>query len=125
MQIILVVDDNELAHEVIRLSTYRSKQYKILSAYNSEQAIKLLKKYDDISLIILDVLLGNTLGYDLYLQIINNQATAHIPIIFHTGLVAQTQELQMILNNTNLYILYKPYSADILLEVVRCLALDR
>jgi len=79
---LLVVDDN--AQIIILLQSILSDKYKIVSATNGEDAIRLLDE-EKIDLVISDVLMTKMDGLTLCRHIKDNIQTSHIPVILLTA----------------------------------------
>ena len=79
---ILVVDDEESLCEILQFNL-EVEGYVADVAYNAEEVLK--KDLSVYSLILLDVMMGETSGFKLAQQLKKNPETAHIPIIFCTA----------------------------------------
>jgi signal transduction histidine kinase/ligand-binding sensor domain-containing protein/CheY-like chemotaxis protein/AraC-like DNA-binding protein len=79
---LLVVDDN--MQIIILLQSILSDKYKIVSATNGEDALRLLDE-EKIDLVISDVLMAKMDGLTLCRQIKDNIHTSHIPVILLTA----------------------------------------
>ena len=86
---ILVIDDERAINKLV-CSYLTKEQFEPLSAYNGEEALQLLKK-ENPDLIILDVMLPDTEGPSLSLEI---RKESNAPIIF---LSCKTQEIDKII----------------------------
>jgi len=79
---ILVVDDQAI--NVHAINEIFKDDYEVLMATDGLQAIKICNsQYPD--LVLLDVIMPEMSGHEVCLQITNNPATEHIPIIFVTS----------------------------------------
>lgn len=79
---ILVVDDEEILCEVLKLNL-ENENYEVDIAESAEQAMSLnLSQYD---LILLDIMMGEISGVQMAKMMKKNPATAQIPIIFCTA----------------------------------------
>jgi len=79
---LLVVDDN--TQIIILLQSILSDKYKIVSATNGEDALRLLDE-EKIDLVISDVLMAKMDGLTLCRNIKDNIHTSHIPVILLTA----------------------------------------
>ncbi|MEI9917639.1 MAG: two-component regulator propeller domain-containing protein [Bacteroidota bacterium] len=79
---LLVVDDN--AQIIILLQSILSDKYKIVSATNGEEALRLLEE-EKIDLVVSDVLMPKMDGLTLCRHIKDNIQTSHIPVILLTA----------------------------------------
>ncbi len=87
---ILIVDDEKDIHIVTKMAmddfVYEGKTIEILSAYSADEAKNLLRLHQDISLVLLDVVMETeTSGLDLVSYIRNNLNNKNIRIILRTG----------------------------------------
>lgn len=81
---ILVVDDNE--QNVDLLEAYLvSSDYEVITAYNGDEALQKVAEHD-IDLIILDIMMPGTNGYEVCRQLKGEEDTRLIPIIMLTAL---------------------------------------
>ena len=79
---ILVIDDEESLCEILQFNL-EVEGFLVDVAYNAEEALK--KNLTQYSLILLDVMMGETSGFKLAQQLKRQPETAHIPIIFCTA----------------------------------------
>lgn len=79
---LLVVDDNEQI--IVLLQSILSDKYRIVSATNGEEALRLLEE-EKIDLVISDVLMSKMDGLTLCRHIKDNIQTSHIPVILLTA----------------------------------------
>ncbi|MFR9650429.1 MAG: response regulator transcription factor [Rikenellaceae bacterium] len=76
---ILVIDDEESICEILQL-TLMAEGYEVDVAYSAEQALKL--NIASYSLILLDIMMGETSGYKMLQILRTNDETKAIPVIF-------------------------------------------
>jgi len=118
-QSILFIDDEPICHDAVKLILNYTKNYRVISGYNGEEAISLAKKYtNEIDLILLDILLPDMSGYEIYKQLKADQNLAHIPIIFQSGVSNSNKEAQNILEDEGIFVINKPYSNDELMDTI-------
>ncbi len=80
---ILVVDDEQDICEILRFNL-ETEGYEVETANSAEEALQLpLQDYD---MLLLDVMMGETSGFQLVRQLRSQPATQHLPIIFITAL---------------------------------------
>lgn len=79
---ILIVDDEESLCEILQFNL-EVEGYEAHVAYSAEQALAMHP--EGYSLILLDVMLGETSGFKMARMLKENPATAHIPVIFCTA----------------------------------------
>lgn len=112
MMTILIIEDDELLNEGIAFAL-KNEGYNILSAYNGEQAIKLLD--NSINLIILDINLPDKSGIDFCKYIRKEMNT---PIIFLTAKDTEEDIVKGFKAGGDDYIT-KPFSLPILKERIK------
>jgi hypothetical protein len=117
--IILFVDDEKICHTLIDLIIPNFTKYKLINAYNAEEAITLGTRYaNDICLVLSDIMLPDLNGYIIYNIFKKNEKTNKIPFIFQSGLVSQELELRKNLIDEPVEIIYKPYKQADLLSII-------
>ena len=97
---VLIVDDSPEVHELTKLIfgrfRFEDKPIEFISAYSGFESLELLRKYDDIALVLLDVVMENDhAGLDVVKSIredLNNQL---IRIILRTGQPGQAPEVKV------------------------------
>jgi len=77
---ILVVDDVQDNIEV--LENTLDDYYKVLTANSGEEALDVVQKNPDISVILLDIMMPGMDGYEVIKRLKRSNATKHIPVIF-------------------------------------------
>jgi len=98
---ILIVDDDEQTHLVTKLALsdvrILNRDLDLLHAYNSEEAFSILNNTEDITVIILDVVMEtDTAGLDLVKRIRNELNLHSIRIVIRTGQPGYAPELKVI-----------------------------
>jgi len=110
---VLVVEDNPAVRQVA-LSTLHSLGFKVLEAETGDEAARLLKTENDITLVLSDVRMpGELNGIDLARLIQREQPD--IQVLLTTGYFDGDDKLE------DLNLLYKPYRATDLAEKIRSL----
>lgn len=96
--------------------------YAVSLAKSGDQAIKLLQKNKDITLILLDVDMPGKDGYDTFAEIRAIEGLEKIPVIFLTGMDAPDFEIKGLKLGAADYIT-KPFFKDVLLaRIENCIA---
>lgn len=100
---LLLVDDEPEIHEVTRLVLgnfrFEGKPLQFLSAYNVDQAKRLLQTHEDIAATLLDVVMEtDTAGLDLVKYIRDELNNHQIRIVLRTGQPGQAPEHEVISN---------------------------
>jgi diguanylate cyclase (GGDEF)-like protein len=113
---IMVVEDNEINRAT--LCGLLASEYQILEAENGQEALDILKeKKDDISLILLDIIMPVMDGYT-FLSIVKKDADlSTIPIIVTTQSDSDADEVAALTHGAEDFVT-KPYKAEILLNRV-------
>lgn len=113
-EIILSVEDNEINQEIIG-ATVKNCGFHILSAYNAEEALKLLEKYK-VDLILMDIQLPGMNGYDLTRHIRKDERNQNTPIIAMTAYAMEEDRKRCLQSGMNDFI-PKPIEFDRLCEI--------
>jgi CheY-like chemotaxis protein len=82
-KVILVVDDNPENIDV--LAGMLRSSYKVKAATSGEKALKSSKKSPP-DLILLDIMMPEMDGYQVFEQLLSDPITAKIPVVFATGM---------------------------------------
>ncbi len=83
-QILMIEDDREMV-TLGRLILER-EGYRVLSAYSGQEGLELLNEhYNDIDLVLLDVMLPGMYGWEILEHIKSDEKTKHIPVIMLTA----------------------------------------
>ena len=114
-QTILVVDDK--SDNLRILSTILKEDYQIWATKCGKHALEIAKQKQP-HLILLDVIMPNTSGYDVIQQLKANEKTKNIPVIFTTGLSSEHDECKGFELGAVDY-LSKPFHHDIVKARVR------
>jgi len=113
---ILVVDDEK---EVVQYlsSILQRANYEVISTTQGKQALELAFQHKP-DLIILDVLIPDLRGEEIYRLLSENQETAGIPIIFLTGIITEEDEsfIQNLTGRSRL--LAKPTTKEKILDAI-------
>jgi len=88
--IVLIVDDN--ASNIYALSTILKADYHIKIAKDGASALKLVKEFTDIDLILLDVVMPEMDGYAVCKALKDSSITQKIPVVFVTSKNAPEDE---------------------------------
>lgn len=96
--------------------------YEVSLAKSGDQAVKLLQKNRDVTLILLDVDMPKKDGYDTFSEIRTIEGLEKVPVIFLTGMDAPDFEIKGLKLGAADYIT-KPFFKDILLaRIENCIA---
>ncbi|MDF1881046.1 response regulator [Sulfurimonas sp. MAG313] len=121
---ILIVDDEEQVHIITKLALtkfmYDGKTLEFLHAYSAKEAKPILDKYDDIAMVLLDVVMEtNHAGLDLVQYIREEANNTNIRIVLRTGQPGQAPERKIIAEyDINDYVDKAELSAQKLFTVV-------
>jgi len=86
---ILITDDEKMNLDI--LGSILSPTYDLLISKDGNRAIKLAREHKP-DLILLDVLMPDVSGFDVIVDLKNNEETINIPVIFITGLTSSEDE---------------------------------
>lgn len=116
MKKVLFADDEERMRKLV--SDFLKKEgYTTICAQNGREALDLFNQHEDISLVILDVMMPEMDGWDVCREI---RSTSRIPIIMLTARDQEADELQGFELGADEYI-SKPFSPAILIARVNAL----
>ena len=113
---ILVVDDESEVLQYID-SILRRSGYEVMTTTSGREAVDLAKQHQP-DLLILDVLIPDMMGGEVQNMLLQDSSTAHIPIIFITGLNTKEEERIISEGTGTCRVLAKPVSAEKLLGAV-------
>lgn len=109
---ILVVEDNEINR--MMLSAILTPQYKILEAENGQQALEVLKEHkDEISLILLDIVMPVMDGYTFLAAMKEEPGCASIPVIVTTQSDSEADEVAALSHGATDFVA-KPYRPQVI-----------
>ncbi|MBN2482943.1 MAG: response regulator [Candidatus Omnitrophica bacterium] len=113
---ILVVDDEKEVVEYLS-SILQRANYEVISTTQGKQALDLAFEHKP-DLIILDVLIPDLRGEEIYRLLSENAETADIPIIFLTGIITEEDEsfIQNLTGRSRL--LAKPTTKEKILDAI-------
>lgn len=113
---ILIVEDNLINRLLLR--EILIKDYKVLEADNGQSAIDLLNNTkEEISLILLDIVMPVMNGYEFLHYIRNNDNFSSIPVIVTTQGDSEKDEINALSNGATDFVV-KPYKPQIILHRV-------
>lgn len=118
---ILTIDDEPTILEV--LADIFDEQYTVLTAFNAEDALQILKE-QDVSLIICDIVMPGMDGLALCSIIKTSVELSHIPVVLLTGKSDMDDKVAALENGADVYI-EKPFSPAYLSAQVRSLLQNR
>jgi len=112
---ILIVDDSTIIHKAIK--SHLDGQYDIASAISGAAALRFLKT-KEVSMILLDYDMPEMDGIEVLKKLRENPTTAHIPVVFLTG-VNDAAKIQKALALKPEGYLLKPIDKNILLNKIK------
>lgn len=110
---ILIVDDTKSVHSYVKMILAKLNGISVVSVFDGEQALALLKNSTDFDLIFLDWEMPNMNGPQTLMQFRTIQL--HIPIIMLTS-KNEAEEIEQVLRLGASEYVMKPFTFDILLE---------
>lgn len=113
---ILVVEDNEMVREIVK-EILESAGYTILEASSPHQALELTKNPElEIDLLVSDIVMPDMNGQELYRQLLVRRRD--LLAVFISG-YAKNINLNQDAPENEIYILPKPFTSDMLLNLVK------
>lgn len=119
---ILIVDDDPRNIFALKL-TLKARGYTSETAISAEDAIGILKNDDNISVVLMDMMMPDTDGYKAIKLIREDQQIRHIPIIAVTAQAMQEDRQKCLDAGANDYI-KKPVDVDLLMNAIKKIELD-
>lgn len=118
--VILFVDDEKICHTLVELIIPNFTNYKLVSAFNGQQALDLASRYaSSLCLILSDILLPDINGYEVFNVLKKDKKLSAVPFLFQSGLESQEDELRKNIDtDINVKVLYKPYKQADLLKLI-------
>lgn len=118
-KVILLVDDETSTHKVLKITFRDTSDYIIESAYDGEEAIKKAKVLvGKIDLLLLDIMLPDISGNEVYRALERDKLLNNVRVIFQTGYVGHDVEITNLLKTGKAEIIYKPYTRATLLAAI-------
>ncbi len=115
---VLIVDDFDTMHKIIRDILHELGYEKTVSAHNGQKALDILATDDDIGLIISDWNMPKMTGLDFLKTVKKDEKFAEIPFIMVTAEAEKERIIVAIKEKVNQYII-KPFNADMLGEKIQ------
>lgn len=113
---ILIVEDNEINRAM--LAGILSADYDVLEAENGQEALSILKRYkEEISLVLLDIVMPVMDGYSFLTIMKADPAYASIPVIVTTQNDGEADEVAALSHGASDFVA-KPYRAQVILHRV-------
>ena len=114
---ILIVDDSQLIHSMYRLVLNRYKNCKIVDAMNGLEALDVLSRENDFSLILLDINMPVMNGLQFMEKIKKENIYKHIPIIVISTEGKEEDTLRALQLGATGYVV-KPFKPHMLYELI-------
>ena len=111
---ILIADDDDRINELLQ-EIFTMEGYEVEAAYDGEEAIHILKKENDIHLVVLDVMMPKLNGWDVLAYI---KKTFDVKVLILTALGSETDEVRGLRSGADDYVA-KPFRRAVLLERVK------
>lgn len=119
---LLIVEDNEQLLQF--LQRHFSRAYTTLTATNGEEALSLLHRGENISIVISDVMMPGMDGVELCNAIKTDVNFSHIPVLLLTAKTAVQARIEGLRNGADAYI-DKPFTMAVLEQNVRTILDNR
>ncbi|MCH1983249.1 EAL domain-containing protein [Ruminococcus sp. OA3] len=111
---VLIVEDNQINREILR--EILSSEYQVLEAEDGQEALSVLQKHrDEISLILLDIVMPVMDGFAFLSYVKNEAAFASIPVIVTTQSNSEEDEVAALSHGAADFV-PKPYRPQIILH---------
>lgn len=108
---ILVVDDNEINRGVLK--NILDEEYEVIEAQNGQEALGVLKQCgEEISLILLDIIMPVMDGYEFLDVVKSMPAVSSVPIIVTTIKNGESDEIRCLISGASDFV-SKPYNPEI------------
>lgn len=114
---ILVVEDNPVNAEMVRLSLEK-EHYDVVLARDGEEALTMLTEHPEVNLVITDVMMPNVGGLEMLQRIRRRPEWKTLPVVVATSLANQTTVRQAVSLHCKHFIV-KPFTVQLLLQTVR------
>ena len=108
---ILVVEDNTDARQFLQRSL--EGEYQILVAANGKEALRIIAKNNDVSIVVSDIMMPVMDGITLFRQLKNNINYSHIPVVLLTAKSGEEDIVESLKEGVADYIT-KPFSLEVL-----------
>ncbi|MDI6803894.1 MAG: PAS domain S-box protein [Bacteroidota bacterium] len=113
---ILFVEDEEMLQEVVK-TQLTLKGYRVLSAFNGEEAVEMYRTHQvEIAAVLSDLGLPKLGGFEAFLQM--KKINPNVKIILASGFFEPTQKSSMLETGVE-YFVQKPYRANEILTAIR------
>jgi CheY-like chemotaxis protein len=114
---ILIVEDNPVNAEMVRLSLEK-EQYETVLALDGEEALARLEEHPEIDLVITDVMMPNVGGLEMLERIRQRPEWKTLPVVVATSLANQATVRQAVSLHCKHFIV-KPFTVKLLVQTVR------
>lgn len=114
---VLIVDDSQLIHSMYRLVLNRYKDCKIVDAMNGLEALDVLSRENDFSLVLLDINMPVMNGLQFMEKIKTEKLYRHIPIIVVSTEGKEEDTLRALQFGAAGYVV-KPFKSHMLYELI-------
>ena len=112
---VLIVDDSPTELQILKVMLEKGG-YQTLSAANAKEAI-VLAKSERPDLILMDIVMPGTNGFQATREITKDPATAHIPVIFVTTKNQETDKVWGMRQGAKDYLIKPVQKIDLLAKV--------
>lgn len=115
---VLFIDDDPTILLISKLML-EDLGYDVLTAEGGIIGIEILKKSNNIDLILLDLMMPDIYGIDVLKWIKKDQKFKHIPVILQTGVQISNDIMDTAREFSNVHVLLKPYDKEALNDVLK------
>jgi CheY-like chemotaxis protein len=114
---ILIVEDNPVNAEMVRLSLEK-EQYETVLALDGAEALARLEEHPEIDLVITDVMMPNVGGLEMLERVRQRPEWKTLPVVVATSLANQATVRQAVSLHCKHFIV-KPFTVKLLIQTVR------
>ncbi|MFP4048235.1 MAG: transporter substrate-binding domain-containing protein, partial [Bacteroidales bacterium] len=111
---ILVAEDDEISYKLL-CETLRSENVEIIHAQNGQQAVEMVKDYQDIDIVLMDIKMPVMNGYTATQEI--KKIRPDLPVIAQTAYAATEDRQKSISSGCDAY-LSKPVDSRVLMDMI-------
>lgn len=111
---ILFVDDETSCHHFVDFMLNDIyPEFIVKKAETGEEAIEIAKNLTEkVDILLLDFMLPDMDGYQLYQELQQVESTKNVPVIFQTGLGALNSDVKELISANKAAVVFKPYDAE-------------
>lgn len=121
---VLIVDDEEEVCNGLKLYLEDTKRFDVLTATTGLAGFRLAKA-EKPDIILLDIIMSGLTGADVAEELLSDEETKNIPIIFLTALMRKSEENKIGGKFMKYHLIAKPVNVDDLIEKIEDITRER